>query len=84
MLKITVQPGTKQATFLLEGALVGPWIDELRRQLAESPMPVYLDLSGISFMDQHAVALLEEAVGHGTRIIACSNFAALMLQRDPR
>ena len=83
MLKITSHQHTQRTVLQLEGTITGPWIDELRHHLQDANQPIELDLAGISYMDQQAARLIEEFVNQGTKITACSHFAALMLQQNP-
>ena len=83
MLKITSHPHPDRTVLQLEGAITGPWIDELRLHLQPKNQPIDLDLAGITYMDQHATRLIEESLEKGTKIVACSHFAALMLQQNP-
>ena len=80
MLKITSHQHSDRTILQLEGAITGPWMDELRRHLQGMSQPIDLDLTGITYMDQQAARLIEEFVEQGTKITACSHFAALMLQ----
>ena len=84
MLKITTHPAAEGTLVQLEGAITGPWIEELHLQLQGLSQPIELDLAGITYMDQQAACLIEEFVDQGTKITACSHFAALMLQREPQ
>jgi hypothetical protein len=61
MLKIVVAERVgAQVTLHLEGQVVGPWVEELRRTcepLVEAGRTLTLDLSGVSFVDREGVAL---------------------------
>jgi anti-anti-sigma regulatory factor len=62
MLKISVLPDGAGAKLLLEGRLVGPWVEELDRcwrELAGAPEEhLLLDLTGVTFVDAPGKALL--------------------------
>ena len=63
MLKISVTNQSSEATnFQLEGKLVGPWVEELRR-LSDSALAtseaVSLDLEKVWFVDSQGIALLQ-------------------------
>jgi hypothetical protein len=61
-----------QAVLRLDGEVVGPWVDELARICAEATSRdhaqapgLILDLTGVSFLDAKAIALLRGLVtGH--------------------
>ena len=61
----------------LEGWLVGPWVDELRKeseqQLSEAKT-LQLDLARVLFVDSRGVALLRELVGRQVKCVNCSAF----------
>jgi ABC-type transporter Mla MlaB component len=61
----------------LEGWLVGPWVDELRReseqQLSEAKV-LQLDLTKVLFVDPKGVALLRELAGRKVEYVNCSTF----------
>ena len=64
MLKISVTSQSSEATnFLLEGKLVGPWVEELRRlsdAALASSKAVSLDLERVWFVDSQGIALLRD------------------------
>ena len=82
MLRIT-NLRTDDATIILkvEGKLLGPWIDELRRSLtsAGSSSTVKLDLSALTFADAAGAQALADLLRHGVAITACSGFIAALL-----
>lgn len=61
MLKIDVAAkGTQRVTVRLEGRLVGPWVDEVRRTCEPflgNGRGLTLDFSRVSFVDRDGVAL---------------------------
>ena len=67
----------------LEGWLVGPWVDELRReseqQLSEEKA-LELDLSKVLFVDPTGVALLRELAGRQVEYVNCSTFLSQQLK----
>lgn len=83
MLKIvTVDPGTSQAVLQLEGQLIGPWVDELRRTCDRllDGRAVTLDLSGVSFVERRGVELLRALGARGVPLLHCSPFVAEQLK----
>jgi ABC-type transporter Mla MlaB component len=78
MLKIS-QAGTSNhsTTLKLEGRVVGPWVEELRRicepLLAENKT-VKLDLAEVSYADADGVATLNSYKSRGVKLNNCSPF----------
>lgn len=78
MLRIAYdETGREGCVLHLEGRLVGPWVEELRRSceaaLATSTA-VALDLAEVSFVDHTGVALLRGLGGRGVAFMNCSGF----------
>lgn len=72
MLKITIENSADVATFVLEGKLAGPWVDELERiWLAlrhDSPNKlVMVDLCEVTFVDAEGRKLLTWMYEEGAR-----------------
>jgi ABC-type transporter Mla MlaB component len=88
MLMITRSDGTDLSYRLkLEGKLLEPWIDELKSACGESlatPESVCLDLCDLTFIDPAGARFLTELIRGGARVVACSAFAAEMLQLNKR
>ena len=77
MLRISVEQQPNALCFVLEGRLVGPWVDELRtvwlaRSAAEGVSGLTVDLSGLTAMDTRGQALLEELL-QGGATLRCSD-----------
>lgn len=84
VLRISAVQGQDDSIQLqLEGRLVGPWVEELRRQseraLADSKS-VSLDLGKLWFADQQGVALLRELAQHRVSRFNCSTFITQQLK----
>jgi len=65
MLRITIQDEAQRATIKLEGKVVGPWVQELRRSWQSfapslGTRELRLDLRGVSFVDAEGRQLLRE------------------------
>ena len=78
MLRISVIHESEQRVRLaLEGWLVGPWVDELRREseqhLSEAKA-LRLDLAKVLFVDPKGIALLRELAGRQVEYLNCSTF----------
>jgi anti-anti-sigma regulatory factor len=88
MLKISKLSGSGVPIVLrLEGKVVGPWVDELRRVCAEAAPSVdggrprlVLDLSGVSFLDADAIALFHQLVTDHVSIANYSVFVGAQLK----
>lgn len=84
MLKISVTNESGGATnFLLEGKLVGPWVEELRR-LSEAALAtskaLNLDLEKLWFVDSQGIALLLDLAKKQVSQSNCSQFISQQLK----
>jgi ABC-type transporter Mla MlaB component len=84
VLRISLISESKQRVRLaLEGWLVGPWVDELRKaseqQLSEAKA-LRLDLARVLFVDPRGVALLRELAGRQVEYVNCSAFLSQQLK----
>ena len=84
MLRISIIKDSAESVRLtLEGWLVGPWVDEVRRQseqaLAESKA-VTLDLAKVWFVDPSGTALLRELASRQVEHVNCSAFLSQHLK----
>ena len=86
MLKISVTIQSSQATsFQLEGKLVGPWVEELRRlsdAALASGQAVSLDLERVWFVDSKGIALLRNLEKQKVAQINCSQFISQQVQGE--
>ena len=78
MLKISVIDDSDQAVeFALEGKIVGPWVDELRR-LSQDALArnksISLNLEHVWFVDARGAALLRDLAGKQVSQLNCSQF----------
>lgn len=73
MLKITIQETSDSARFILEGRLVGPWVKELdhawQRIRHSGKDPLSMDLTGVTFIEDDAKALLRRMWREGAVLI---------------
>lgn len=78
MLKISIITDADQViAYHLEGWLVGPWVDELRRigdEAFAQNKTLTLDLEGVRFADHHGIALLQELSQRQVSQLNCSQF----------
>jgi anti-anti-sigma regulatory factor len=67
----------------LEGRLIGPWVEELRRaceQVLATGARVALDLADVSFLDQSGVELIQSLRQRNVALLSCSAFIAEQLR----
>lgn len=76
MLRITTEQHADSLSLILEGRLVGPWVEELRKvsseQGASHGTPLVLDLRGLTAMDDEGQALLNGLRQAGATLL-CSD-----------
>jgi ABC-type transporter Mla MlaB component len=88
MLRISQTQGDDSIwTLRLEGRLAGPWVTELARSCNELlcyPGYLRLDLSAVTFVDEPGVVLLQDLIGRGATLTACSGLVAALLDVERR
>jgi hypothetical protein len=77
VLRISVEEKGRDLSLILEGRLVGPWVDELQRVCGDLGAPakyaqVTVDLCGVTAMDRSGQALLDRLLQRGATI-RCSD-----------
>jgi len=77
MLKISVEETGNSFRLILEGKLMGPWVDELQRlchgrDRLRPGMPMTVDLCGLTAMDSRGHAALEDLFRRGA-VLLCSD-----------
>lgn len=84
MLRISIiHRGDEGIQFQLEGRLIGPWVEELRRlsELALSQQKtVSLDLQEVWFVDLEGVDLLRDLASKHVTQINCTPFVSQQLK----
>lgn len=84
MLKISIISDSEQAIELqLEGKLVGPWVEELRKvsdQALSLQKNVSLDLEKVWFVDSRGVTLLRDLAKRQVSELNCSQFVSQQLK----
>ena len=84
MLKISIISDSDQAIALqLEGKLVGPWVEELRKLSDEAlslQKAVSLDLEKVWFVDLRGVSLLRDLAKRQVSELNCSQFVSQQLK----
>lgn len=81
MLRIRNELRDGAPVLVLEGRLVGPWVDALRdaARAAVRP-PAALDLTGLSFATDDGAELLRQLVARGHRVAAGSGYVQRLLE----
>ena len=84
MLRIVAleKPGTETA-LSLEGHLIGPWVDELRRScelILATGASLTLDLSEVAFVERRGVQFLQNLVEGGVTAVNCPAFICEQLK----
>ena len=84
MLKISIiQRADDGIQFQLEGRLIGPWVEELRRlsdQALSQQKTVSLDLQKVWFVDLQGVDLLRDLASKKVAQVNCSPFVSQQLK----
>ena len=84
MLRISIHDESEDSVQLaLEGWLVGPWVDELRRQSDQAlsgAKSVTLDCGKLWFADPSGITLLHELASRRVAQINCSTFISQQLK----
>jgi hypothetical protein len=73
LLRISVERSREALSFVLEGRLVGPWVDELRavwqrRGNDDKSLRSLVDLCGVTAMDTDGQRLLDELLQQGATL----------------
>jgi ABC-type transporter Mla MlaB component len=78
MLKISQAGHPNQTvTLKVEGRVVGPWVEELRRicdSMVIDQRELHLDLADVSYVDADGVATLTDFKSRGVKLENCSAF----------
>jgi hypothetical protein len=85
MLRITRLPDAADSLHLrIEGRLVGDWVQLLETEVAPAAegTALSLDLAGVEFADQRALALLQRLKEQGVAFVACSPLLQSLLGRS--
>jgi hypothetical protein len=82
MLRITAKKtDTAQDLIVLEGKLVGPWVDELRGFVSTAMSSYVLEVSNLSYADSEGVRLLDELLDRGVQLSSGKSFVASLLSQ---
>jgi hypothetical protein len=84
MLRIaTANESGNSATLTLEGRVIGPWVDELRRacqRVVVAGTELRLDLHDVAFVDRDGLELLKSLVDRGVTVVNCPAFVREQLK----
>jgi ABC-type transporter Mla MlaB component len=75
MLRITIHNEAKMTSFVVEGKLVGPWVEELEKcwksELAADPsLAMLVNLAAVTFIDSAGRALLSRMRRQGAKLLS--------------
>lgn len=89
MLKVTVRGGPRAITITLEGRIIGPWVEELRRTWEEldpssESKRCCVDLRGVTFVDAAGQALLQEMYRVGADFLSNSVMTRHLIEEIQR
>jgi len=83
MLRITkeVHPPSR-AVLVVEGQLVGPWVEELRRATEDvmATGDAILELRGLRFADSEGIELLRRLRDAGLKVVGSSTFLSALIE----
>jgi len=84
VLRISViRESDRAVEFQLEGKLVGPWVEELRKlgnEALSQQKAVSLDLARVTFVDGSGVVLLKDFARRQVSQLNCSQFLSQQLK----
>jgi anti-anti-sigma regulatory factor len=90
MIRITAQHDSSATRLFLEGKLSGPCVDELDKCWRESSSTealLLVDLTSVSFVDEHGKELLARMHNKGIKLISTSLMTKCLIaeiQKNPR
>jgi len=86
MLRMTRTDAGPATIILVEGKILGPWVDEIRSAIQGIPAGRLrrLDLAGVTFVDAAGAQLLASLREDGIEITSSSHFIADLLERYAR
>lgn len=79
----TIQTDPQTATLLLEGRIVGSWVEELTRECEQKLSQterIILDVSQVSFVDDNGVEVLKTLRQNRVYLTGCSLFLDELLK----
>jgi hypothetical protein len=87
VLKITISETPAETRWILQGRLVGVWVDELRTSWKKKPrkanaVPCVIDLNDVNFIDQKGERLLRALAKKGVQFIATGIYIKYFIQEQ--
>jgi hypothetical protein len=76
-------PGTSATTLTVEGRVVGPWVEELRRSCQRALVTgaeLTLDLHEVAFVERDGLELIQSLVDLGVTVVNCPAFVREQLK----
>jgi hypothetical protein len=76
-------PGVSATTLTVEGRVVGPWVDELRRacqRVLVTGAELTLDLHEVAFVERDGLELLQSLEDRGVTVVNCPAFVREQLK----
>ena len=75
MLKITIMETTSEGRWIVQGRLVGPWVNELRTtwrraHMSQDKRACIIDLNDVTFIDKSGERLLRAMSKKGAQLMA--------------
>ena len=77
---------SKEVNLVVEGDLLGPWVEELRKTcdpFLGNGRKLSIDLSGVLFADRDGVALLRHLGGRQAQLNCSAFLAELLRDQEP-
>jgi anti-anti-sigma regulatory factor len=89
MLKITITETPTERRFIVQGRLVGPWVEELstawkREQQDRDGRACVIDLNDATFIDKSGVRLLRTLWENGAQLVATGVYTKHLLEEVER
>ena len=86
MLKITINEAPTEERWILQGRLVGPWVDELRSSWKKTRgvhgrRTCIVDLNDVSFIDKGGEKLLRKMSAQGAKLVADGMYIKHVLEQ---
>jgi anti-anti-sigma regulatory factor len=86
VLKITINETPTEERWILQGSLIGPWVDELRTSWKETRRShggrtCVVDLNEVSFIDKCGEKLLRTMSKHGAKLVADGMYIRHVLEQ---
>jgi len=86
MLKITITETPTEKRWILQGRLVGPWVDELRTawkkmHRSQDVRACIVDLNNVTFIDKFGERLLRAISRKGAQLIASGMYTKHVLEK---